>query len=188
MTPPDDTNPYRDDDASEIPAPDGAPPQGDAARLAAVEAERDALRDKYQRTLAEAENMRKRATREVQDARQYAIAEFARELLAVLDNLQRALDGATSTQKADPLVKGVQMVHEQFLGVLANHGVTIVDAKGQPFDPRCHEAILQDERDDVPPGTVLEELVRGYRLRDRLLRAAVVKVARARSGDSAAGG
>ena len=143
------------------------------------EAELAEMRDRYQRTLAEQENVRKRHLREMQDARHYAIGDFARDLLEVVDNLSRAIDGVPEEQAEDPFVAGVQLVQDQLLKALSNHGVTEVVSEGAPFDPMLHNAVMEDERDDVPPGTVTAELVKGYQVRDRLLRAAMVKVSKA---------
>ena len=138
-------------------------------------------RDRYQRTLAEQENARKRHQREMSDARQYAIADFARDLLEVVDNLSRAIDGIPDDQTDDPLASGVRLVQDQLLKALKNHGVTEVEAIGAPFDPMFHNAVMEDERGDIAPGIVTEELVKGYQVRDRLLRAAMVKVSKAPS-------
>ncbi|MBI4879784.1 MAG: nucleotide exchange factor GrpE [Planctomycetes bacterium] len=97
----------------------------------------------------------------------------------MLDDLQRALSLAAAGRGDDALAPGVRLVEERLLCALADQGVTPVEALGRPFDPRWHEAILEDERNDVEPGTITEELTRGYRIADRLLRAAVVRVARA---------
>lgn len=150
--------------------------------LAEITRERDDYRDRYQRALADMENAAKRHRREMTEHRLYSVAEFARELLPVVDNLQRALDGVAEDHQDDPFVAGVKLVENEFLRTLENHGVSRVEAIGEPFDPMHHEAIMQDERGDVEPGTVTEELARGYRLGERLLRAAVVKVAKAPAG------
>lgn len=155
----------------------------------AVVRERDELRERYQRALADQENARKRHQREMQDARRYGISELAKDLLEVADNLDRALDqGPAEGEAADGgLVAGVRMVRDELRRVLSQHGVEPIEAVGQPFDPMLHNAILQDERHDVAPGTVTEELVKGYRIADRLLRASMVKVSRAPASSGGAG-
>ena len=158
---------------------------GEADPIEAITAERDDWKDRYHRALADAENARKRHQREKTETRQYAVTELARDLVNVIDNLDRALAGVPADQADDAIVTGVRLVHEQFLGTLKSHGVETIEAMGQPFDPISHEAIQQEERDDVAPGTIVEELMTGYRLADRLLRASVVKVARAPAAERA---
>ncbi len=166
----DDPNEPRGGDRS-----DAAGAKSDA--VAALAREKEELLDQYQRALAETENLRKRHRREMADARQYAVAEFARELVDVVDNLERALTGVADDRKDDPLVAGVRLVQEQLAKALKNQGVTRIQAEGQPFDPMQHEAVQQEARDDVAPGTITRELMRGYKIGDRLLRAAMVMVA-----------
>ncbi len=176
----------RNDDEA-VDTPDAAPsPEADAPEEATseLEAERDEWKERYQRALADAENARKRHQRETAETRQYAISELARELLGVIDNLERALDGVPEDRAGDPLVTGVRLVADQLQATLGNHGVVPIDALEQPFDPMLHEAIQQEERDDVPPGTVIEELMRGYRVADRLLRASVVRVSKAATANT----
>lgn len=169
-------------DVTDEAAPEAAGEQPEAEDPAAIiERERDELREQYQRALAEQENARKRHQRQMQEQRQYAVSELARELLEVVDNLQRALEGAAAEKEGDPLVAGVRLVEEQLLKVLGNHGVRRIEACGQPFDPMLHQAVMEVETDEVEPGTITEELARGYSLRDRLLREAVVRVAKAPS-------
>jgi len=150
----------------------------------AVERERDDWREKYARALADQENARKRHLRDLADARQYAITGFATDLLDAVDNMERALAGAGEDRKDDPVVRGVSLVSELLLKALKKHGVEAVEALGRPFDPNFHNAIAEDETSDAAPGTVTAELQRGYRIGDRLLRPAMVRVAKARSGES----
>ncbi|MFH0944533.1 MAG: nucleotide exchange factor GrpE [Planctomycetota bacterium] len=159
-------------------AADGQPEEDP---VAALERERDELREQYQRALAEQENARKRHQRQMQEQRQYSVSELARELLEVVDNLQRALAGVRPEEGNDPLVAGVRLVEEQLLKTLCNHGVRPIEACGQPFDPMLHQAVMEVETDEVEPGTITEELARGYTLGDRLLREAAVRVAKALS-------
>ncbi|MBL8766356.1 MAG: nucleotide exchange factor GrpE [Planctomycetes bacterium] len=142
-------------------------------------AKHDEAHEKFARTLAEADNARKRGLREIETARLYAAERIAKELLQVTDNLRRALDGVPPERADDPLAVGVKMVEDQLVSVLANHGVKPMETLGQPFDPNFHEAIATDERGDVPPNTVVDELVRGWKIHDRLLRAAMVRVSKA---------
>lgn len=177
--------PQQQPDAPQAGGPETAPgaePEAAAAAneaLLALERERDELRDLYQRALAEGENQRKRLQREMNDARLYGVADLARQVLGVVDDLRRALSKVPEDRRDDAFTAGMRLIEERLLKALADHGVTPVESLGQPFDPRWHEAILEDERSDLEPGTITEELTRGYRIADRLLRAAVVRVARA---------
>ena len=147
------------------------------SRAAGAEQQRDEYLDLLQRTRADFENYRKRAQRDLVDERRYAHSDFARSLLPVLDNLQRAL--ATSWKQADkePLIQGVDLVRSQMLQLFGRFGITPINALGQPFDPHVHEAVQQLPRDDVSPGTVVEVLEPGYLLHERVLRPARVGVA-----------
>jgi molecular chaperone GrpE len=169
------------EDAEQRPdAPHAAPAAEDP--LSTAEREREELRELYQRALAELENARKRHQREMAEQRQYSVSELARDLLEVLDNLQRALAGLGPEHENDPLAAGVRLVEEQLVKTLRNHGVRPIAALGQPFDPMRHQAVLQEETDQAAPGTITEELVRGYHLADRLLRPTTVKVAKLPAG------
>jgi molecular chaperone GrpE len=145
------------------------------------------LRDRSMRTLADFDNFRKRSERERQEARRFAVAEPLRDLLGVVDNLERALAAGGS---AEDLKTGVGMILRQMQEALRRHGVKEVAAAGAPFDPAVHEAVSREERPDVAAPTVTEELQRGYLLHDRLLRPAMVKVAvpAEKAGGGAGGG
>lgn len=175
----------KDDPGFPDPDPDDeATDPGDEDTTGSTDAElakeRDEWKEKYVRALADHENARRRHLRELQDARQYAIAGFAEDLLDAVDNMERAIAGAADRQD-DPVVAGVRMVHELLSKVLKKHGVEPVDALGKPFDPNLHNAIAQDETSDCAAGTVTAELQRGYRIGDRLLRPSMVRVARGES-------
>ena len=132
------------------------------------------LRDRSMRTLADFDNYRKRADRERSEARRYALMEPLRDLLEVVDNLERAVSAGGS---ADDLKLGIDMTLRQLADVLRRHGVTAVEAAGRPFDPAIHEAVSRQEAGDVDEPTVSDELQRGYLLHDRLVRPARVVVA-----------
>jgi len=132
------------------------------------------LRDRSIRTLADFDNFRKRAERERADVRRYAVMEPMRELLEVVDNLERA---AVAGGSADDLKQGVEMTLRQLQEVLRRHGVGAFDSLAQPFDPALHEAVSRQLSEAVSEPTVAEELQKGYRLHDRLLRPARVVVA-----------
>jgi molecular chaperone GrpE len=146
-------------------------------RVGAAEQQRDLYLALLQRTRADFENYQKRMQRDLAEERRYAHAAFARELLPILDNLQRALDAARQEGEKGPLIQGVTLVQTQLLDIFRRFGITPIDAQGQPFDPRLHEAVLEEPRADVPAGTVLRVLEPGYRLHDRILRPARVVVA-----------
>ena len=135
------------------------------------------LNDRIVRLPADFDNFRKRAQREKDEARQFANQGLLEKLLPVLDNFEMAL---TAVKDADPSVRdGVQMILDQLLGVLKESGVEPVDAMGQPFDPNLHEALSQEETTEVEEGTVVQQVQRGYKLNDRLVRPARVVVAKA---------
>jgi molecular chaperone GrpE len=146
------------------------------SELEKLKAERDALLDRLARSQAEFDNARKRAAREQQEFRDYASAEAIKALLPVIDNFERALSSASSQNSE--FQTGIELIYKQLQDVLQKLGVRRLDAQGQPFDPRLHEAIEMVETDAAPDHSVLDELQRGYMLKDRLLRPAMVKVAK----------
>jgi len=145
------------------------------AELQKVKAERDALLDRLARAQAEFDNARKRAAREQQDFRDFASVDTIKSLLPVIDSFERALQA-----KSEPgdFRAGIELIYKQLQDALAKLGVKPVSAKGEQFDPRVHEAIEMVETSDVPDHQVIEEWQRGYKLKDRLLRPAMVKVAK----------
>jgi molecular chaperone GrpE len=148
---------------------------GSESELEKVKAERDSLLDRLARAQAEFDNARKRAGKEQQESRDYAIADAIKSLLPVMDSLERALHVKSD---AAELRSGVELIYKQLQAALAKLSVNPIVAKGEPFDPRLHEAIELVETNDVPDHQVIEELQRGYKLKDRLLRPAMVKVAK----------
>jgi molecular chaperone GrpE len=148
---------------------------GDQAEIQRLKAERDALLDRIARLQADFENARKRAAREQQDYREYALADAIRELLPVLDSLERALKISTSPKD---LRSGVELIRKQLEDALTKLGMRPIPTQGETFDPRFHEAIEMVETTEAADHQILEELQRGYKLKDRLLRPAMVKVAR----------
>jgi molecular chaperone GrpE len=143
--------------------------------------ETTAERDRLMRALADAENTRRIAERRVQDARQYAIADFARELLQVADNLRRAIDAGSPGLEAkddDGLLAGVVATNRILSQILKRFGVEEIEALNRPFDPMKHEAVMETDRSDQSPGNVVDILENGYMLHDRLLRPARVVVAK----------
>jgi molecular chaperone GrpE len=146
-------------------------------RLTAAEQQRDEYLGLLQRTRADFENYQKRNQRDLAEERRYAHAAFARALLPVLDNLQRALDAARLQGEEGPQVQVVALELSQLLEEVRRFGVTPIDALGRPFDPNVHEAVSQRPRADVVPGTVVEVVEPGYRIHERILRPARVVVA-----------
>jgi molecular chaperone GrpE len=146
-----------------------------AGELQKLKAERDSLLDRLARAQAEFDNARKRASKEQQDFRDYASFDTIKSLLPVLDSFERALQ--TKSDAAD-FRSGVELIYKQLQDALVKLGVRPIPAKGEPFDPRHHEAIEMVESTDAPDHEVLEELQRGYKFKDRLLRPAMVKVAK----------
>jgi molecular chaperone GrpE len=149
-----------------------AAPGSDVEKL---RAERDVLLDRLARMQAEFDNARKRAAKEQQDYRDYALADSIRTLIPVLDSFNRALQ--SSPEKSEFHV-GVELIYKQLQDALAKLGVQPIAAKGQQFDPRLHEAIEMVDTEDVKDNEVIDELQSGYKLKDRLLRPAMVRVAR----------
>lgn len=187
-------------DAGTSPAPSGEHP-GDAAplivgetpppeellELRATAAKATENWDRYVRAVAELENFRKRAAREKQDAIRYANEALLNRLISVLDNFEMALAATgTANGSADSLKTGVAMISSQLKTTLAEAGLEEVDAAGQVFDPNWHEAVSQIESTEVPEGHVAQQIRKGYKFRDRLLRAATVIVARAPAASPAA--
>jgi len=147
-----------------------------------LETKETEAKNNYERLLrqaAELENYKKRSARERDDAIRYANESLLKDLLPVVDNLERAIAHASGGGNGKPLVEGVEMVLRGLADALAKHGVIPILALGQPFDPTKHEAMSQVETDDHEPNSVVEELHKGYMLRDRLLRPALVSVAKA---------
>jgi molecular chaperone GrpE len=150
--------------------------------VAADEGSVQELHERLLRLGADFDNFRKRSVRQLEEARQFGAERVLYDLLAVIDNLERALSHAQGDNS--PMVEGVRMVTKQFLDVLGMHGVNGFESTDEPFDPERHEAMGQAPCDaDHPPGTVVEEMLKGYFLHDRLLRPAQVVVAAAPVGE-----
>lgn len=173
--------------AAEEPATEDQSGSGESTAeetIAELRAQNEDLRNQTLRTLAEMENLRRRTAREKEDASKYAIGKFAKDLLSVGDNLHRALQaippGATADNELmQTLADGVAAVERELLAALEKHGVSTVDALGKPFDSNVHEAVMEQPTADHPPGHVAQVFQTGYLLNDRLLRPAMVAVAKA---------
>lgn len=152
-------------------------------RIAALEAE---LADAKQQVLyahADTQNVRRRLEKDAQDARAYAATAFARDMLSVKDNLERALSMMPADMKGHesfgPLITGLEATAREFDAVFARNGITRVESLGQPLDPNKHQAMMEVPSADAEPGTIVQEMQPGYMIKDRLLRPAMVGVARA---------
>jgi len=154
------------------------------ARIAELEAAAATLKDQLLRALAEAENTRRRAERDRQDAAKYGAVGLARDLLSVADNLRRALEALPENARTDgadwakDLITGVELIEKDFLGAFARHGIEKLEPLGEPFDHNFHQAMFELEDPEKPAGTVVQLMQPGYRLHDRLLRAAMVGVSK----------
>jgi len=156
-----------------------------------LQAEKAELQDKYLRAEAETQNVRRRGQQEIERERKYGIERFARDVLSVADNLGRALQALPAhVEQLDPAVRnivtGVQATQRELQSVLERHGVTRIESLGKPFSADLHQAMMEVEDPSVPSGTVVQELIPGYLLAGRLLRAAMVAVSKggpARSAD-----
>jgi molecular chaperone GrpE len=157
-------------------------PQSAELRVAALEAELAEQKDRLLRALAETENIRRRSQREREDTAKYAMSGFAKDLLAAADNLRRALDSLPEEKAGNELTRnllaGVAATERELLAVFERHGIRRIDPRGERFDHNFHQAIYEAERTDQPGGTIIEVLQPGYLLHDRLLRPAMVGVAK----------
>ena len=151
-----------------------AAPAGVGDELKTLRAERDVLYDRLARLQAEFDNARKRAAREQTEFREYAVADAIKALLPIVDSFDRALQAHAGEEN----FRGIELINRQFHDALAKLGVRPIPAAGEPFDPYLHQAVEMVDTADVPDHTVLEELQRGYKFKDRLLRPAMVRVAR----------
>src|SRR5437588_6452522 len=187
------TDPNRPNDDTANPAQTGEPvvskpyimpDDPEEGSVEALTKEAAEARDKMLRTLAEMENLRKRTTREVADARAYGISGFARDILDIADNLQRALDAvpAEARAAADPglkaLIEGVELTERSLLNALEKNGVRKFDPAGEKFDPNVHQAMYEVPDPSVPPGTIAQVIQSGYMIGERVLRPALVAVAK----------
>jgi len=156
---------------------DAAPPGStESSELQKLRVERDTLIDRLARLQAEFENARKRTAREQQDFREYAVTDAIKALLPTLDSFERALQ--TGAAEKSEFRSGIELIYKQLQDALQKLGLRAIPAKGEPFNPHLHEAIEMVETANVPDHQILEELQRGYKLKDRLLRPSMVRVAR----------
>jgi len=170
------------DNAAPDLAPEGddtsadAPPRENAA-IDTLQREKNALHDRLLRTAAEFDNYRRRMDRERRELSEYAATDILTDLLPIVDNFERALQ-APATPDTEAFRKGIELIHRQMLDVLRKRGVKPIDALGTDFDPNFHQAVIHEPSDSHREGEVMEELQRGYLIGERLLRPAMVKVAK----------
>src|SRR6478672_232654 len=173
-------DPVELDPEHELPPAEDAPRDGNATgqvtELDKLKAERDTLLDRLARLQAEFENARKRTAREQQEFREYAVADALKALLPTLDSFERALQ--TSASDKSEFRGGVELIYKQLQDALSKLGLRPIPAQGEPFDPHLHQAIEMVDTDEAEDHHVLDELQRGYKLKDRLLRPSMVRVAR----------
>lgn len=164
----------------ELPSGDSSnarsPGLADANSAESLQRELAEYKDKLLRAQAECVNISKRLHQQQIEAVRFAPMGIAREMLDVLDNLNRSLANMETGQADGAMIDGVRLIADQLAKVLKDHGVTPIESVGRPFDPTIHEAMMSDANSELPPGTVTSELVRGYKMNDRVLRPAKVMV------------
>jgi len=149
------------------------------ARLTAAESDRDEFRTLLQRTQADFENYQKRVSRDAAQEKKYWNGPLVLDFLSVIDNLERARAAAEKAGETGPLAKGVSIALAELYNILKRHGITPIEALHVPFDPNFHQAVTQQPSAEHPPGTVLQELQKGFKIHDRVLRPATVMVSAA---------
>lgn len=164
-----------EDEGAATAATDPAPALAD--EIMELRKERDSLHDRLLRQAAEFDNYRKRVDRERRDLSQMAAVDFVQELLPVIDDFERALQ--SDAPGAESYRQGLEIIHRALMEMLRKRGVTPIDAVGTPFDPQIHQAVAYEDAPDRRDGEVMEQFTRGYRLGDKLVRPAMVKVAKA---------
>ncbi|HSQ61749.1 MAG TPA: nucleotide exchange factor GrpE [Polyangiaceae bacterium] len=174
----------RDDAEEQAAETDAAAEEAPADPLELAQAEAAKMKDMLVRTAADFDNFRKRTKRELEDARRGGREDLLKELLPVFDNLERAIQSAQRATDVKAVADGLTMILKQFEGTLARVGINRVPTTGSPFDPSMHEAIQQVETDEHPPGTVVAEVQPGYAAGEKLVRAAMVVVAKPKSGEA----
>jgi molecular chaperone GrpE len=167
--------------------------QDPVARIAALEAERDDFRDRWMRAEAEMANVRARARREVDETRQYAVQKFATDVVEAAENLRRGIASLPPRQEGEPdivakLREGLEGVERSFQAILERNGIARQDPTGQAFDPNLHQAMAEQPSAEHAPGTIIQAWTSAWTLNGRLLRPAMVVVARAPAGETAASG
>jgi molecular chaperone GrpE len=184
------TDPALEADARAHQADDVLAPEQADDPVAKLTAERDDMRDRWIRAEAEMQNVRARAKRDVDDARQYAIKKFAEDVAEAAENLRRGLSSLPPVADDEPAIvtklrEGFESIERSFVGILERNGVKRVDPTGQPFDANLHQAMAEQPSSEHPPGTVIQAWTQGWTLNGRLLKPAMVVVAKAEAASAA---
>lgn len=145
-------------------------------KITVLEEELGNTKNAYFKAYADTENLKKRLQNDADMLRKYRIQSFALDMLPAIDNLERALKVEVTSDEMKTYVEGINMVYQQLMNSLKNEGVSVIEAEGTPFDPNIHQALMQEKVDGVDSGMVIEEIQKGYMLKDRVLRATLVKV------------
>ncbi len=171
---------FAEDALNNLPETESGDEGDNVKSVPSLEDELAKTKDQLLRALADAENTRKRAQREKEDTAQYAVTNFARDLLSVADNLSRAIESLKSSELEgiEALVEGVEITQKDLLSVFAKHKIERIDALDQPFDHNLHQAMVEIPSEDKEPGVVVQEMQVGYKIGDRLLRPAMVGVSK----------
>ena len=160
-------------------------PEDAEEKLRSAEAEAKETYDRFLRVSAEFDNYKKRSKREMSDFRKYANEAFIREMLPVVDNLERAIASGSDSKDVDSLLEGIELTLKDILKIFERFAVEPIEAAGAPFDPAFHQAVMQEETGAQPENTVIKELQRGYTIHDRLLRPTMVVVSKAPANEVA---
>ncbi len=162
-----------------------AQPGGEAERIAELQRQVAELRDRNLRLMADLRNLQQRFEREQAEHRRYANETFAKDLLVILDDLERTMQSAREATSVEAVAEGVRIVYEHFLELLRKHGVRPIETpEAQAFDPELHEAVMQQPSDEHPAGTVIQQVARGYQMHDRVIRPSKVIVSSGSAGES----
>jgi molecular chaperone GrpE len=161
-------------DAEETPAESSEDPVEKA--LAEERAKYEEMKDRFLRSQADFDNYRKRMQKEREEMAKYASRSLLEKLLPAIDNLERAIDSSKQSESFEMLAQGVEMVYRQIMDALREEGAVPLETVGKPFDPHFHQAVMQEESDQYESGIVIEEFQKGYMLKDKLIRPAMVKV------------
>lgn len=169
-----------------IDQPESAEPEVDEA-ISETDQQINSLKDQLLRALAENENTRRRGAKDKEDALKYGVTNLARDIIGVADNLQRVLNNKSenAADLSEALFSGVDLILKDLSNIFARHGIQRIEASGQQFDPHSHQAVFEEETDEHKPGTVVQVIQDGYKIHERLLRPAMVAVAKTKK-DSAA--
>ncbi len=144
--------------------------------LATLQGEVDKWKTDYYKVFADMENLKRRLQKEHQDSLKFMMQKFIEELLPVVDNFERSIQAETSVENVETFLKGYQMIFDQFMSILSKNGVEVIPAQGEEFDPNVHQAVMMANDENFGKNIVVEELQKGYKLKDRVIRASLVKV------------